>query len=791
MMIGKKLIGLALAGSLPLLTLVPGTVSAESPQILLLPSVDGVVPHSQIVKSRPVALLNPSSPFSFGVVLPSKNPQGLTAFAAAVNQPGSPQYHHFLNHAQEVAEFGPAAALVSQMQSQFTAAGLTATLSGQMLEVRGTVAQVNTLFKTQMTRYQQGNITFSAPSNGILMVPVWLQQAQGLTGFVRSQPRTGFLEAKHLSLHYLPKADMAPTPGGATASASNNGFTVTVQQLSDGARTPGEAVRYVVTASVNGQPDPNQIYVQNLQGPYVGASSLAMWYPGQMPNQILTDFTLSQEQTVSMALTVNDTNGNSVTVQLPAAAFVGPSAATTTGSSLVAGGLYGVTGSMLAPWNPASNSVNKPFNAQQLVAFENSFSDLGTYGGYHNAPTIGVYTAGGISNNGSYTGIGFSVPEGDAQMFASKFNLTPETFHTAYVGQNSYVDSSYGGIEGEMSLDLQMMETSAPGSNILVYSAGSLRSALNQVGQQDSVAVFSISYGAGEQIIAGYDTPGTQASWDELAQLAVSEGITISVSSGDSGAYSGAEYAPYGVPTSIAYAPQPSYPANSPYVSALGGTEDAVTPTGHLTQGAMWGGNLGREISNSTLMNYLSFGNMMASGGVSTIESAPSYQTALTPGLTGRMTPDVSLPASVVTPGYFGYFDGQPNLSGGTSAAAPLFAGWIADMTYDGPLGNVNPTLYQMSQWPGPRLPEGPVVTPVAFGNNGFYNETTRDNAVTGLGQLNVDGFTAAQHPYYFSQGGGNSVGGGGLSPSNEVLNSLHTSGSSSTTELTSAWQRN
>lgn len=739
-MVIKKVAGLVIAATLPAMGLLmtPASTVVAAPTAHLLPAMDHILPNATLAKSKNLGAVNPSNTFSFGVVLPSRNPTGLAKMAQAVSQPGSSYYHQFLSPSQVNRAYGPKASVVSEIIAKFKKAGFRAVQQNQMVMVTGTVGKVNQLFNTVMTRYSRGTGQYVAP-NSALALPSWLRSAAGLTGFAQGTPNTGFVQAKHLATTYAPASHMKPTPRGANSSAQNGNFAVSVTRVTNGSRAPGLAERYLVTATLNGQVTSDPLAVTGLSGPYKGAASLTQWYSNPSSGQIVMDFTMTQAQTVSMAahiIVVDPNTGatlGSVTVQLPSATFLGPATKVSGASQFFK--VYGIHGKLVAPWNPKTNDINKVFNAEQLV-------QAGTTG---TTPTIGVYTAGGISNNGSYTGIGFSVPENDANLFASQFHRTPEQFSVGYVGPNSVPDSSYGGIEGEMSLDLQMMETSAPGSHIVVYSAGSLRSALNQVDAQNRVSVFSISYGGGEQV-EQFFAPGAQASWDQLAQIGNLEGITISVSAGDSGAYSGAEYLGYdGTPNSVALAPQPSYPANSAYVSAIGGTEDAVTPHSSLGQAAMWGGNIGSELSHTTLLEFLSQQNMMASGGISTIEAAPSYQTQLNPGLSGRMTPDIALPASVVTPGYYAWFDGGPNLSGGTSAGAPLFAGWMADLAnVEGPMGNVNPLLYHLYQQPTSTLPLGAITTPVAFGNNGAYSVSSKDNAVTGLGQLNVDAFYAA-----------------------------------------------
>ncbi|MCY0891903.1 MAG: S53 family peptidase [Acidibacillus sp.] len=693
-------------------------------QTLLLPHADVTVPMNVLNSSSNLGAVNPSQTYTFGIVLPSKNTSGLASFVQAVSQKGNAQYHQFLTKSQLQTQFGPDQNTLAQIQQNLTAAGFKTDISGQMLNVTGTVGHINSLFDTQLTTYSNGkNGRFISP-NSAITIPTWLQTAVGITGMVRSIPRPQVVTSK-LSMQYASPSKMGPTPPGATASATSGPFHVTVQRITNGSRAPGEAVRYLVTATLHGKPDTNFLFATGLSGPYVGAGSFIMQYNNPASGQMVTDFTFSQQQNVSMALTVTD-GTYTATVQLPTASFVGPATATTSVASLFGGG----SGDIVAPWNPASNSVNTVFNAQKTVATEQSYVSQGK------RPSIGVFTAGGIGDQGILNSSSFSIPESDEAQFASQFGLTPENFKVDYIGPDSEVDSSYGGIEGEMSLDLQMMETSAPGANIHIYSAGDFNEALNAVIADDDVSVFSISYGEGDLDLNSYYDPGYEASWDLLAQQANAEGITIVASAGDDGGYSGAQDINYGAPQSLAYSAQTSFPASSSYVTAIGGTEDSVTPNGTLSQAALWGGNLGQEIPKTTLLDFLSQQNMMGAGGISSVEPAPAYQKALNPGLTGRMVPDLSLPASVVTPGYFSYFDGSPSLSGGTSAGAPLFSGWVADLSlaYNKGLGNINPILYAASSIPG-------VYSKVAFGNNGAYSVNGTDNPVTGLGQPNTDKF--------------------------------------------------
>lgn len=651
----------------------------------------------------PATPLAPSTPWSFDLVLPSQDPAGLMSAATAVSNPSSPDFHQFLSHAEVMAAYGPSAAQVQSIGAYLTSRGFTTSTVGQVLQVTGTVGQVNTLFDTTMEHMgppsgnpHRGGLV--APA-GPLTIPTTLQAAVGITGLVRND-LTPLLSATALAGHavlYSTSGRRAPS-GQTQTQASAGPMTVTARILSAGTRAPGLAVRYLITATVNGQPDP-AASLSSLSGTFAGAASFVDSTLTNAQGQFILDFSASEAQTLSLDADVSD-GTYSVTVPLPDATFVGPSAATCDIGSQV----------VLCPWNPASNPVTAPFDATALSAQPHG----------PRSANLAVYTAGAVT----------SISQGDVDTFASTFGLPTPNVSVAYTGPNACTATEADcaaylpGYEEELSLDLQMMETSAPGANILVYEAGSLRSALNQVVTQDQARVFSISYGAGEQAEA-QAVPSAQGGWDLLAAEANLEGITITVSAGDSGAYEGAQF---GLDQ-----PMPSYPANSPYVSALGGTEDAVSPTGTLLASALWGGNLGREVPPPTLLSFLSMENMMGGGGISQLEPEPAYQ-YLTIRASGRVNPDFSFPASVVTPGYLAFFDGTAYLFGGTSADAPLFAGFVADLndTLGTPLGNVNPVIYALA------ATDPELVTPVGYGNDGVYSVTGGDNAATGLGQLNM-----------------------------------------------------
>jgi kumamolisin len=131
------------------------------------------------------------------------------------------------------------------------------------------------------------------------------------------------------------------------------------------------------------------------------------------------------------------------------------------------------------------------------------------------------------------------------------------------------------------------------------------------------------------------------------------------------------------------------FPSSSPFVLGVGGTTLKKSSSGVITETA-WkdGDGLRKDNGGST------------GGGVSTIFPRPSWQTvtieSVNPGsIEGRVVPDVAADASANT-GYWTVVDGQGAPSGGTSAAAPLWASLIARLnaSLGAPVGFLSPLLY-------------------------------------------------------------------------------------------------
>jgi predicted outer membrane repeat protein len=312
-----------------------------------------------------------------------------------------------------------------------------------------------------------------------------------------------------------------------------------------------------------------------------------------------------------------------------------------------------------------------------------------------------------ISNFQARTGSNFAPPV----VIVPPNGVQPPAFKTAS-GSNPTLDQS------EATLDVMRAGSVAPGATIDLIVSGDTQSndgiAIATEYAVDTIPVpaqiVSISFGACE---AQAGSSGVQF-WDNLFQQAAGEGISVFVSSGDSGAAGcDAQFQP----PPATQMQSPNSICSSSYATCVGGTEfaDAANastywnPTNnslfesaisYIPEGA-W-----NEPTNASGAAQVAG----TGGGVSTVIPTPSWQTG--PGVpvpaVGRYTPDVSFSASSHD-GYFGCLESagascagattfQFEFFAGTSAAAPDMAGIAAllDQSTQQAQGNLNPTLYKI-----------------------------------------------------------------------------------------------
>jgi kumamolisin len=211
--------------------------------------------------------------------------------------------------------------------------------------------------------------------------------------------------------------------------------------------------------------------------------------------------------------------------------------------------------------------------------------------------------------------------------------------------------------DGEVALDIQVAGGAAPGATLAVYFAPNTDQgfvdAISQAAHDASnnPSVMSISWGSPEQAWSLQAIAAMNSALQDAASL----GVSVFAASGDN-------LATDGVNDGKAHV---DFPASSPYVVGCGGTQIQARADA-ITQESVW---------NS--------GGAGTGGGVSDLFQIPAYQTSakLPPsfngGRQGRGVPDVASDADPQS-GYRVVVDSQAEVIGGTSAAAPLWAGLFA-----------------------------------------------------------------------------------------------------------------
>jgi subtilase family serine protease len=324
----------------------------------------------------------------------------------------------------------------------------------------------------------------------------------------------------------------------------------------------------------------------------------------------------------------------------------------------------------------------------------------------------------------------------DIENFQSAAHLSIKD-PTLVIVPGSGTSTIYTGDESESDIDLEWSGAVAPGASLVfVYVGNNLNTgvfdSLEYAVDKDIAPIISISYGACETALTQSEVNTIEA----IGKRAIAQGQTIIVSSGDSGStacsgYTGTTDGGVTFTTAMEEALAVSYPASSAYVTAMGGTE--ITAAEDVT-GPYWEAASGSDLLTSALQyipevawNDDNLGNGLSSsgGGASALIPRPAWQTgtiggSTIPGGTMRLIPDIALYSSPNYPGYLfcssdsesgilgscssGFRDANSKyltVAGGTSFAAPVFAGMVALLNqakgYTSGQGLLNPTLYAMA----------------------------------------------------------------------------------------------
>lgn len=252
---------------------------------------------------------------------------------------------------------------------------------------------------------------------------------------------------------------------------------------------------------------------------------------------------------------------------------------------------------------------------------------------------------------------------------------------------------------GESELDIEQIIGLAPAASILVYQGPPTANApveiISAMVSQNKAKVISSSWGECEELTGAT----VMNAENTLLQEAASQGQSFFVSSGDSGSEQCSQVEEANTSLSVLN------PASQPFATGVGGTFLNPPVTGPPPQESVWnegprksgGGGTGGGVSKQWTMPSYQSGAASSLGVINSSSSA----TPCNGGSTDcREVPDISADSDSRT-GYIVFTGGQWGVTGGTSAAAPLWAALAglanASAACRGiPVGFVNPALYQL-----------------------------------------------------------------------------------------------
>jgi subtilase family serine protease len=439
--------------------------------------------------------------------------------------------------------------------------------------------------------------------------------------------------------------------------------------------------------------------------------------------------------------------------------FVAPTSAVRIPAGL-AGAVTGVVGLDTRPLVSPQSETPKP---APLAAAEGITADTVNEGSAYQ-PRTGAASgcgdglaSGGFTPNQYLTGYGFEpfyqagltgtgervalieingFKSSDIAKFAKCFSLTTPPVTRYGVG----IKKPLAAVNGETTLDLEILTAAAPGlKSIDIYESRSLASdvlhaltvPLDNRGRKPDV--ISASLGSCEanakQAIGGRNITMVESA----LQLAAASGISVLASSGDDGSSSCFDL--QGVPTPHQAV---SFPASSPWVTSVGGTNFMLDPNNAIAGQTVWNSPSGA-----------------GGGGYSILFGRPGYQDGFTTAK-HRVVPDVAMLADT-SPGYAIYCTAKGDCQdappagpwgefGGTSAGTPLLAGGLAlvdeALRKNGrqDVGLANPLLYKLARDPSVYAA---VFKDVTTGNDDLFSLAT--NGATTVGCCTaVPGFDPA-----------------------------------------------
>jgi subtilase family serine protease len=301
----------------------------------------------------------------------------------------------------------------------------------------------------------------------------------------------------------------------------------------------------------------------------------------------------------------------------------------------------------------------------------------------------------------------------------------------------------------ETSIDVEWAHVMAPGASIVVAETPAYENegttGFPQIVQAEKYVlrhklgqVISQSFGATEQTLPRKSDYAALRNLRGAYKLADKDHVTVVAATGDQGVagFEDNDRDMYSFPVV-------NWPASDPLVTAVGGTQLYLRADGaRKSPDTGWGNLLPPDFLGSVLFGA-------SGGGRSVVFGRPWYQDSVR-DVTGsqRGVPDISMDAGSAVATYGSFFNPQVGRArwfagGGTSLAAPMFAGVVA-LAYQyarqhhlHALGLINPAIYQME------ARHEPGIVDIIKGNNSWltvkgFSAGPGYDLVTGAGTVNA-----------------------------------------------------
>lgn len=355
----------------------------------------------------------------------------------------------------------------------------------------------------------------------------------------------------------------------------------------------------------------------------------------------------------------------------------------------------------------------------------------------------------------------------DLTLFTSAYHLPPVSLAVYRMNAQTVVGpwtSEQQEWAMETDLDVEYVHAVAPEAQIALILAEDTDdeklAGISYILENNLAHVISNSWSVAE---ASVDTT-TKALYDTVLQSAAVRGVAVNFATGDNGDVDGVR----------GYI-DTEFPADSPYVTAVGGTSLFVKDDGSLDFQTAWGTNLtpiaGPDSTGKIIPSAPQYAIAYegSGGGVSRIFPKPNFQWAIAGQ--NRMIPDISYLGDPFTgvPIFTTTFDSNGNVVadklttttvGGTSLPTPMFSAlWaIVNEAAGRSMGQAAPLLYALS----PSAIND--VVPHGSDHNVLGTFVGADGTTTALSALQLAGpdtnspfisvlFSASQHTYVIAFG--------------------------------------